>query len=119
MFQIIISITALVLWTAFVAYTTWFFTSAKHAFPVSSEEARILWKIHRKHNHCNSKRWRKIKFKGKIVGFECGCGYKHVQKRPIAMGTPTMQVSQKPYSHANADKRATLFEENKEKEYIS
>jgi hypothetical protein len=26
------------------------------------------------------------------VGFECECGYRYMQKRPIAINTPTMKI---------------------------
>ncbi|MEM3703862.1 MAG: hypothetical protein QXX79_05555, partial [Candidatus Bathyarchaeia archaeon] len=42
---------------------------------------------------CNSKLWREIRIGRKIVGFECECGYKHVQKRPIKANTPTPTIN--------------------------
>ncbi|MGB9693363.1 MAG: hypothetical protein ACPLYF_00800, partial [Fervidobacterium sp.] len=31
-----------------------------------------------------------IKRRGKIIGFKCECGYKHIQKRPIVASTPAI-----------------------------
>jgi hypothetical protein len=40
-----LEIIAFATWTVFVAYATWYFTSAKHTTPISPDEARLLWKI--------------------------------------------------------------------------
>jgi hypothetical protein len=71
------------LWTTFVAYAAWYFTAAKDYAPLTRREAEMLWKIHRQYANCNAKKWHVVRRKGKIVGFKCECGYKHVQKRPI------------------------------------
>lgn len=70
-------------WAGFLAYTTWYLTSAKHYASLTPNEAKILWEIHKQNAGCNAKRWREIRHKNEIVGFECECGYKHIQKRPI------------------------------------
>jgi len=96
------------LWVGFAAYATWYFTSAKHFAPITLSEARILWKIHRQNVQCNARRWREIRRGGKIVGFECECGYKHVQRRPIVGNTPTINVqSQNPQNSALAKLHTT------------
>jgi hypothetical protein len=74
------------LWATFAAYATWYLTSAKDYAPLTSKEAEMLWKIHRQDANCNAKKWHIIKYKGKIIGFECECGHKNTQKRPIAIG---------------------------------
>jgi hypothetical protein len=71
-------------WACFALYTTWYLTSAKDYAPLTREEAELLWKIHKQNAECKVKKWREIRRRGKIVGFECECGYRHVQKRPIA-----------------------------------
>jgi hypothetical protein len=80
------------LWTVFVAYLTWFLTSAKHYAPISPFEGRILWEVHRRSAQCNGRGWQQIKKGGKIVGFKCECGYKHMQLRPIVAGVPPLHV---------------------------
>jgi hypothetical protein len=80
------------LWTIFVIYATWYFTSAKHYAPLTPYEARLLWKIHKQNIGCNGRKWQIIKRGGKIVGFKCECGYRHIQKRPIVAGTPTLPM---------------------------
>ena len=80
-------------WTAFVVYTTWYFTSAKRYAPLSVDEARMLWRIHKQNVRCNGRKWRKIRCEGRIVGFQCECGYAHVQKRPMVVNPPTINVN--------------------------
>ena len=77
-------------WTLLVAYATWYFTSAKYYAPLTPNEAKILWKIHKQNINCDGKKWQLIKHHGKIIGFKCECGYKHTQKRPIVASTPTL-----------------------------
>lgn len=81
-------------WAAFLGYAVWYFTMAKHYAPLTLEEARVLWKIHKQNARCQSTRWRKIQKSGKIVGFECECGYRHIQKRPIAKSSPSPTKTQ-------------------------
>jgi hypothetical protein len=88
MFELLIS----TLWTVLVVYATWYFTSAKHYAPLTSKEARMLWRIHKRSIRCTATKWREIRRAGKIIGFECECGYKHTQKRPIVSNTPATNV---------------------------
>jgi len=81
------------LWTLLAAYAAWYFASAKHYAPMTLTEAKILWKIHRKNVQCNGKRLREIKRHGKMVGYECECGYKYFQKRPIVGNIPTVDAN--------------------------
>jgi len=84
-------------WAGFAAYAVWFSTVAKHYAPITSNDARILWKIHKQSIQCASRKWRAIKKGNKIIGFECECGFKHIQKRPILANTPSTHIkTQKP-----------------------
>ncbi|NWG10573.1 hypothetical protein HXY33_02305 [Candidatus Bathyarchaeota archaeon] len=84
-------------WTCFATYAIWYSTSAKHYAPITTYDARILWKIHRQSTQCASRKWRAIKRGNKIIGFECECGFKHIQKRPIIANAPSTRIkSQKP-----------------------
>jgi hypothetical protein len=96
MVESMLEIIAFAAWTVFVAYATWYFTSAKHTTPISPNEAKLLWKIHKRVLQCSAKKWRQIKHDNKTVGFECECGYKHIQKRPISARAPTIQVEMEP-----------------------
>ncbi|MEM3612640.1 MAG: hypothetical protein QXH40_04415 [Candidatus Bathyarchaeia archaeon] len=91
-----IEIFAITLWISFAAYATWYFTSAKHYAPLTPNEARLLWKIHKQTTKCSSRRWREICRGRKIVGFACECGYKYTQKRPIVASTPQQGITQSP-----------------------
>ncbi|MEM3700088.1 MAG: hypothetical protein QXL57_04385 [Candidatus Bathyarchaeia archaeon] len=83
-----LEIFAFVLWTIFIVYATWYFTSAKHYAPLTLSEARLLWKIHKQNIGCNGRKWKLIKRGDKIIGFQCECGHKYIQKRPIVASTP-------------------------------
>jgi len=80
------------LWMCLAAYAAWYFTSAKNYAPITLKEAKILWKIHKRNIRCVARKWREIKRGDKIIGFECECGYKHVQKRPIVANIPTPNI---------------------------
>ena len=80
------------LWASFAVYTTWYLASAKHYAPLTLTEAKILWRIHKQNVQCKAKKWREIRRRGKIIGFECECGYKHIQKRPVSANTPTLHM---------------------------
>ncbi len=89
-----IEIIAITLWVCFTAYALWYLTSAKHYAPITPNEARLLWKIHKQTAKCNSKRWREIHRGRKMVGFACECGYKYMQKRSIVAGAPQPVTAQ-------------------------
>jgi hypothetical protein len=85
-----LEIIAPTLWATFAAYAVWYLTAAKDYVPLTRREAEILWKIHRQNANCNAKKWHVVRHKGKIIGFKCECGYKHVQKRPITISQPKL-----------------------------
>jgi len=76
-------------WGAFAAYVAWYFIRAKRLSPLTRSEAKTLWTLHKQDSGCKGQKWRQVK-RGKLtVGFECECGYKHVQKRPLLAHAPT------------------------------
>jgi len=75
-------------WAGFTTYVAWYFTKVKRCSPITSTEARQLWTIHRHATHCKGKKWRQVKKGKQTIGFECECGYKHVQKKPIIAHAP-------------------------------
>jgi hypothetical protein len=87
-----LEIIAIILWCSFTLYLIWYATSAKHYFPITDKEAKILWKIHKQNINCNSTKWRKIKRNNKIIGFACECGYEYIQKRPLVINPPTCKT---------------------------
>jgi hypothetical protein len=80
------------IWACFAAYGIWYLTSAKHYVPITGNEARALWHIHKQNVPCNAKKCKEIRRGGKIVGFECACGYKQVQERPIVGSLPSSKI---------------------------
>ena len=84
-----------IIWAAFASYLLWYVTSAKRSVPITLNDAKALWKIHKKSTKCNGHKWRPTSHRGdKIAGFECECGYKYTQKRPLisSMPKPSDQV---------------------------
>ena len=63
----------------------WYLSSAKCDVPLTVDEARVLWKMHKQSANCVGHRWRRIARKsGKLLGFECECGFRYEQKRRLA-----------------------------------
>src|SRR4030067_3343160 len=76
-------------WACFSAYLLWYVTSVKRNEPITVDEAKTLWKIHKENTHCAGHKWRPIARRGgKIKGFQCDCGYKYSQIKPIVTGVP-------------------------------
>lgn len=76
-------------WALFVAYLLWYATSAKCNVSITFDDAKALWHIHKKNTSCTGHKWRPVSRRsGKIFGFECECGYKYTQKRPIISSRP-------------------------------
>jgi hypothetical protein len=76
------------LWGWFTIYVAWYFTRAKRYSPITPTEARQLWTIHKHDAHCDGGKWRRVKNGKLTVGFQCECGYRHVQKKPIMAHAP-------------------------------
>ncbi|MCS7113857.1 MAG: hypothetical protein RMJ15_02820 [Nitrososphaerota archaeon] len=88
-----IEIIAPIIWAGLIIYIVWYFVGAKHYAPLTHDEAKILWKIHKQNARCPSKMWKEIRRGKKIIGFECECGYRHIQKRPIKSNTPNPAIN--------------------------
>jgi len=71
------------IWLSLGFVTAWFLLSAKRVVPLTRKEAETLWKVHKQNTLCMAKGWREIVRGNKIIGFECECGHKHVQKKHI------------------------------------
>ena len=64
-------------------------TVAKRSAPISKGDAEVLWAMHKKTSLCPAHKWKPTKRrKDKIIGFQCGCGYKYTQKRPLLSRMP-------------------------------
>jgi hypothetical protein len=76
-------------WVAFTCCLVWYLTSAKKHAIITFDDAKALWHIHKKNTNCTSYKWKPISHKsGKISGFECDCGFKYNQKRPLFYNKP-------------------------------
>jgi hypothetical protein len=62
---------------------------AKRNAPITRKEAEILWKLHKQNQRCTSHKWQPQNRKnGQITGFQCQCGYRYTQKRPLLSKIP-------------------------------
>jgi len=77
------------LWGTFIVYLAWYFTRAKRYSPLTHTEAKQLWTLHKLDTECTAKKWRQLKNGKQTIGFECECGYKHFQKKPLVTHAPT------------------------------
>jgi len=64
-------------------YIAYILLSARNVVPMSKEEAEKLWKFHRQIKCCKAQTWHEITKKKKLVGYECECGHKHIQKKHL------------------------------------
>ena len=70
-------------WSGLVACAV-VFALAKRSAPITVNDAKVMWTMHKKTAHCSGHKWEPIKRKkDKIFGFRCECGYKYTQKRPL------------------------------------
>ena len=67
----------------FGLYIAYLIISARHDAPMTKEEAETLWKFHKTKTCCKAKTWNEITKKNKLIGYECDCGFKQTQKKPI------------------------------------
>ena len=71
-----------------MGYLLCYMIAVKRSEPITVDEAKMLWKIHKKTAHCGGQKWQPITRKGdKLTGFQCECGYNYSQKRPMLAGT--------------------------------
>ena len=71
------------IWLSLGFVIAWFLLSAKRVVPLTREEAETLWKFHKQKTKCRAESWQEIVRRNKIIGFECECGHKHIQKKHI------------------------------------
>ena len=64
-------------------YIAYVLLSARNVVPMTSEEIDTLWKFHKQTKCCKAETWHEITKKKKIIGYECECGFKHIQKKPL------------------------------------
>ena len=64
-------------------YVAYVLLSARRVVPMSRDEAEKLWRFHRQTKCCNAQTRHGIEKKNKLIGFECECGHKHIQKKHL------------------------------------
>ncbi len=69
---------------AFAAYFCWYAFVGKTLQPITTEDADLMWRMHKKDTGCTGSRITDmLSYRGKVVGFRCECGYEFKQKRLI------------------------------------
>jgi hypothetical protein len=87
------SMIMLVGWASFALCGAWCLTSVKRNTSITFSDAKMIWILHRKSANCTGHKWQPItRRKGKIIGFECECGYEYTQKRPLVSRIPKAQL---------------------------
>ena len=71
------------IWLSLGFLIAWLLLSAKLTVPMTQEEIDMLWISHKQKTKCKAKTCKKIIQKNNIVGFECECGFNHIQKKPL------------------------------------
>ena len=67
----------------FGLYIAYVLLSARHNVPMTKEEIETLWKFHKQTKCCKAKGWNELTKKKKVIGYECQCGFQHIQKKPL------------------------------------
>jgi hypothetical protein len=58
--------------------------AVKRKVPITPEDAKVMWTFHKQNGTCKYRNWHLLRRKkGKVIGFQCECGYKYTQKKPI------------------------------------
>jgi|PlaIllAssembly_1097288.scaffolds.fasta_scaffold1748372_1 hypothetical protein len=82
-----------------IAACSVFLAVAKRSAPITPDEAKVMWTMHKQGSGCNHRKWQFIKRnKNKIIGFKCACGYQYTQKRPLLAITPNNSIECPRYS---------------------
>ena len=64
-------------------YIAYVLLSARNVIPITPEEIETLWKFHKQTKCCKAETWHEITKKKKLIGYECDCGFKQIQKKPL------------------------------------
>ena len=64
-------------------YIAYVLLSARNVVPMTSEEIETLWKFHKQTKCCKAETWHEITKKKKLIGYECDCGFKQIQTKPL------------------------------------
>ena len=64
-------------------YIAYVLLSARNVVPMTSEGIDTLWKFHKQTKCCKAETWHEITKKKIVIGYECECGFKQIQKKPL------------------------------------
>ena len=64
-------------------YIAYIILSARHVVPMTVKDVETLWKFHKQAKCCQAETWHEIKKRKRLIGYQCECGYKHIQKKPL------------------------------------
>jgi hypothetical protein len=67
----------------FVFYVAYLLFAARNFVPMTREEAETLWKFHKLKDGCKAKTWHEITKENDLIGFQCECGFRQIQKKPL------------------------------------
>lgn len=67
----------------FGLYIAYILLSARNIVPITNKEAVTLWKFHKQKTCCKAESWHEITKRKKLIGYECECGFKQIQKKPL------------------------------------
>jgi hypothetical protein len=100
--------------SAVAAVTLYYLFKANRNAPISRKDADILWKLHKQDSHCAGHKWlAQVSKHGDITGFQCQCGYRYTQKRPLlskAPNHPTRLEEARAYSHVVLTRSSVQFD---------
>ena len=61
----------------------------KREIAIDPEDAKVMWTLHKQNDTCKCRKWRLLRRKkDQVIGFQCECGYKYTQKKPIIFRMP-------------------------------
>ncbi len=64
-------------------YIGYILLSARNVVPMTKDEIDSLWKFHMQTKCCKAKTCHEITKKKKVMVYECECGFKQIQNKPL------------------------------------
>jgi hypothetical protein len=83
----------IVVTSAAIVTSTILLATAKRNVPMTRREVNLLFTLHKQTVHsCGHKMQPLMMKSGKIAGFQCECGFRHIQKRPYFSRSPKTSI---------------------------
>jgi hypothetical protein len=100
----------LAVWGALATFGLCLLAIAKRKVPISIEEAKVLWKIHKHDTNCSRHKWKPLTERnGKITGFKCECGHQYSQRGHFLSSKPKCLQMQEKARMTSAKSIATFY----------